>query len=334
LWETFNRIVERCKEKEANLLLIAGDLFEDEYCTIGDIKRINSKFKEIKDTRVVIVAGNHDTLGRRSLYRLIKWQENVHIFENNEISKIEFDDINTVIWGISWDKKEERRNLIDNIKISDRNRINILLVHGDIFNKDSEYLPIDKSSLINSGFDYIALGHIHKPQMISSNIGYCGSPEPLDFGETGSHGIIEGKISKGNVEMVFNPFSKRIFIIKELLVDENMDYEMIINSIINCDSEEMKKEHLYRVILNGVRDRDISIELDDLYQILKDKFNYIELIDETKPDYDLEKLYRENTDNIIGYFIKEMEEKGIDNIVVKEALYSGLEVLLSEKVRK
>ncbi|SCG82480.1 metallophosphoesterase [Proteiniborus sp. DW1] len=334
LWETFNRIIDRCKQIKAHILLIAGDLFEDEYCSVADVKRIDSKFREISSTKVVISAGNHDTLGRRSLYRLINWGDNVHIFEPNRITKLEFNDLNATIWGLSWDKKLERANLVDNIKAEDTNKINILLVHGDVFNKESEYLPINRSALLNSGFDYVALGHIHKPQFISSSICYCGSPEPLDFGETGSHGIMEGTISKGKTKMAFVPFAKREFIIKEISINENMTYNEIVDKIKSIDDKEDIALNLYRAIVTGTRDNQISLNIKDIKEYLLREFYYIDIIDNTVPDYDLKKLYKENPNNIIGFFIKEMERQGLDNEIVKNALYYGLEVLLSEKVKK
>ena len=332
LWETFNRIIDRANEIKTNLLLIAGDLFEEEYCTIGDIKRINSKFKELSDTKVVIVSGNHDPYGDKSLYNLIDWNSNVFIFRENSINKIEFEDINTIIWGLSWDKKEEKRSLIDNITIDDDKKINILLIHGDTFSKDSQYLPIDKNSLKN--FDYVALGHIHKPQFLDERIAYCGSPEPLDFGETGDHGIIEGTISKEEINMNFVPFSKRSFIIKDVIIDENMSYDDIIKKISAIDDDKNKIENLYRVVLKGIIDRDLSLNLNDIIEDLKGEIHYLEIINKLKLDYDLDKLQDENTDNIIGYFIKEMKELGLNEPSVKDGLYYGLEVLLSEKVRK
>ncbi|WP_352419121.1 DNA repair exonuclease [Proteiniborus sp.] len=334
LWETFNRIIDRCKETKTQILLIAGDLFEDEYCSIADVKRIDNKFREISDTKVVISAGNHDTLGKRSLYKLIKWGDNVHIFEPNCISNIELNDINVVIWGLSWDKKLERDSLLDGIKVEDTSKTNILLVHGDALSKDSEYLPMDKNSLINSRFNYIALGHIHKHQFISDNISYCGSPEPLDFGETGSHGIIEGIISSDETKMSFKPFAKREFIIKEITIKDNMSYNEIIDSIKSIDNKENRMMNLYRVIILGTRDSHINIDVKDIKEYLINEFYYIDIIDKTTPDYDLDKIYQENSNNIIGLFIKEMEKKGLDEEIVRNALYYGLEVLLSEKVKR
>ncbi|RQW05919.1 MAG: exonuclease subunit SbcD [Calditrichaeota bacterium] len=55
------------------------------------------------------------------------------------------------------------------------------------------------SDIFSDQFDYIALGHIHRHQMISGRqeIRYCGSPLPMDFGENDEKTVIlaefEGK---------------------------------------------------------------------------------------------------------------------------------------------
>ena len=66
-----------------------------------------------------------------------------------------------------------------------------LLVHGG----DENNLPIQKSLLEKSGFDYIAMGHIHKPQQVIPGLAaYAGALEPTDKNDTGKHGFIRGEI--------------------------------------------------------------------------------------------------------------------------------------------
>lgn len=334
LWETFEKIVDRAREIKADFLLIAGDLFEEDYFTIGDIKRVRDKFKEIEDVNIIIATGNHDPFSKRSLYRTVDWSKNVFIFDTEKVEKLDFPDLNTTVWGYSWQKKEENIDLFSQMQIEDKNRINILLIHGDIFNRDSSYLPIDKDILESKGFDYVALGHIHKPQFVTKRICYCGSPEPLDFGELDVHGIVEGTIAKEKVSMSLMPFSKRLFFEKEICISEAMTYNEIVNKIKNCDIPKSRKENLYRLYLTGIRDRDIYLNIEDLYEVLSKEFYYVEIIDRTSPDYDLEKLDKENKNNMIGYFIEEMKNKGLDDDIVKDALYIGLEVLLKEKVSR
>ena len=332
LMYTFERIINRAKDENIDFLFVAGDMYEGEYFTIGDIKRVRDMLSELENTNIVISTGNHDPLNKGNLYKSIEWPENVHIFDSNGISSLKFDEYNTVIWGYSWDRKEEKIDPLANFQLEDSDKINILLIHGDLTNKNSPYLPIDKKRLETIGFDYVALGHIHKPQFLSNNIVYCGSPEPLDFGEPGEHGIVEGTIDKGNVNMDLLPFAKRNFNIGEVTITETMSYMDILDKLQNYDCKEKREKNFYRIVLKGIRDRDVKLNLEELYEQLKHYYYYLEIVNETIPDYDLEKLRAENSNNIIGLFIEEMSKVDLNDVTNKNALYIGLEVLLKEKV--
>ena len=81
--------------------------------------------------------------------------------------------------------KSKQRNL----QIEDKNKINIFLTHGDLDgaeNSDIRYNPISKTMLHSLGFDYVALGHIHK-RIQDREIVYPGSLVSLGFDELGSH---------------------------------------------------------------------------------------------------------------------------------------------------
>ncbi|WP_313756048.1 DNA repair exonuclease [Tissierella sp.] len=328
LWSTFERIVNYAKDNEVDFLLIAGDLFEESYFTISDITRVRDTFRTIEDINIIISAGNHDFKGKNSLYNRVEWTKNVTIFNSQEIQRKGFENLNTVIYGYSWDSVEIRENkLFNTLGKVDNTKNNILVLHGDIFN-NSNYLPLNIQELKNLNMDYIALGHIHKPQIIYENIAYCGCPEPLDFGELGERGIIEGSIDNKKLGFEFIPFSKRKFLEVEIKINQYMGYPDIINNIRNI-SVGNREIDFFRINLSGFIQRNIKIE--DLNGDLKDDFYHIELIDNTILDYDLEQIERENKDNIIGRFIVSMKEKGLDNPIVKDALYYGLELLLKER---
>ncbi|NLK44197.1 MAG: DNA repair exonuclease [Tissierellia bacterium] len=325
IWNSFERIIEYAKEKEVDFLFIAGDLFEASYFTIGDITRVRDNFSSIEDVNIIISAGNHDYRGRRSLYDKIQWPNNVTIFGGQTIEKKEFNDLNTIIYGYSWESNQiYENNLLKDIGEIDKTKNNILVLHGDI-SQSSNYLPLTLQDLNSLNMDYIALGHIHKPEILADNIAYCGCPEPLDFGEEGERGIIEGTIIDKKVDIRFLPFSKRKFIVKEVELDENMNYLEIIEKIKEVSQGNREKD-FYRISLKGFLNR--NIDMDNLVKDLEDTFYHIELINNTIWDYDLEALEIENRDNIIYHYINAMKEKGLDDPVVKRALYLGLEVLL------
>lgn len=259
LWHTLERIVDKAIVENMDFLFIAGDLFEDEYFTLGDMKRLKSTLERAKNVEIIITAGNHDNLNKNSLYHMVDWPEHISIFHNKGLDKKFFQDKGVYVYGYSWDKAENHKNIFVNFQGLDLDKNNILIIHGDIFSKDSVYLSLDKNYLNSLGFDYIALGHIHKPEIFSNKMAYCGSPEPLHFGETGKHGIIQGIIENGNTKIEFIPFSKRKFLKETVELNEEMDYIDILNIIRDC-AKKGSTEDFYRIELKGILDRHMNLD--------------------------------------------------------------------------
>lgn len=324
LWSTFERIVNYSKEEKVDFLLIAGDLFEYDYFTLGDIKRVRDILMTAEDVNILIAAGNHDILSSKSLYNRVEWSANVTIFDN-KLEKKEFPDLNTIIYGYSWDRVEIKDNYLFKDFSQEDNEMNkILLIHGDI-NKESKYLPLILDDLNQLDMDYVALGHIHKPTIYNDRMAYCGTPEPLDFGELGERGIIQGTIEDGKTNIEFIPFSKRNFYQVDIDIDGGMGYLDILNKIKSIKIGNPRKD-FYRIYLKGYIQNDLNIS--NLSKDIEDYFYHVELYNEAIPDYNLDALEDFHQDNIVGQFIKSMKDKDLNNKKVKEALYIGLEVLL------
>lgn len=328
---TFFRILDACVKNNVDLLLIAGDLFEEDYITMSELKDIQKKFANMTNTNIVISAGNHDPiLNERSSYHLVNWSDNVYIFPN-QLAKLSLDELNVDIYSFSWSKKEIKTMNFDELAIEDSSRTNILMLHGDAYNH-SNYLPLSIDDLALKAFDYIALGHIHKADIINDKGAYPGSPEPLDFKETGEHGIIEGVIDGSDVNIRFNPFAKREFIIKEIVINEDMSFEEIRNMAINEVDKQNNPNAMYRLYIKGIKDIDVDLNIDLIKESLQNGVFYCEVINNTQNNYDLERIKRNHKGNIIEEFIKYMEECGLDNPQMKDALNEGLNILLREKV--
>ncbi len=324
LWSTFSRILDYTKTNSIDFLFIAGDLFEEDYFSLLDLNRLNAMFESIHNTNIIISAGNHDTYGLDSLYRRIVWPENVTIFDN-QLGKIEFPDKNLVVYGYSWDfKTKNDQGLLLGLKDRlDKDKRNVLIIHGDVLSS-SEYLNLNMKDLEALGMDYIGLGHIHKPQFILPNIAYCGSPEPLNFGETGQRGFIEGQFVDKDLKTQFIPFSKRTYLYFDLEINENMTQKDILDEIDKLTLD--RNDDFIRIDLKGLINS--QIDLDQVKNQLGDKYYYIDLVDNTNFDYDLDGILLENENNIIYDFIKEMESSDLDNRLVKRSLYLGLNELL------
>ena len=325
--KVFKQVIQYIKDNDVELLFISGDLYENEYIKRDTIEYINKLFKEIPNTRIFIAPGNHDPFIKNSYYNQYEWNENVKIF-NSKIEKIELNEIN--IYGFGFDDFYCKDMGIENFTIDDKNKINILVTHGSLDSgnvEDREYNPLSRNVLKQKGFDYIALGHIHKSNFTpDENISYPGSTISLGFDELDEHGMIVGDICKDALKLNFVPLDNRKFILHELDASDINSKEELIEQI---EETEFDKNEFVEIIIVGKRKFEI-----DKYEILKliTNENVIKIKDNTKIDYNLELLANEST--LKGLFSKEMLSRLNDESlsteerqIVEKAIKIGLEAL-------
>lgn len=326
IWESFKNIIDVCNKERVDLLLIAGDLFHKQPL-IRDLKEVNYFFSKLETARVVMMAGNHDYIGARSNYPGFEWDERVYMFLSDTIESVDFPDINTRVYGLSYLSRDIGEPLYDAVRPWQDNSIHILLAHGG----DEKNIPMNRKKMLASGFDYIALGHIHKPEIISNRMAYCGSLEPLDKNEIGPRGYILGEISEDierQTDIRFVKSSHREY--KKLNITINL--ETTNGALADKIKEKLNmegKHDIYQIYIEGFRDENIHFDIDAIYSL----GNIIEVKDESVPDYDFDALYRENADNIIGMFINKIRESDNEEEAVKKALYYGMEALLDARER-
>ena len=167
--EIFRKIINYIKENKIELLFIAGDLYEQKYIRETTIEYINNLFKEIPETKIFIAPGNHDPNIKNSYYQKFNWNKNVKIFDS-KIEKIKLNNIN--IYGYGFEDYYCKNSGIEEINIDEPDKINILITHASLDTsktEDMQYNPISKSKLEEIGFNYVALGHIHKNNYEKNN---------------------------------------------------------------------------------------------------------------------------------------------------------------------
>ncbi|MHB8130681.1 MAG: metallophosphoesterase family protein [Mobilitalea sp.] len=326
IWSSFQNIITVCNEEKVDLLLIAGDLFHRQPL-VRELKEVNYSFSKLETARVAIMAGNHDFMGARSYYQGFEWDEKVHMFLNDAMDIVEFPVLGVEVYGFSYHTRDIIEPLYDTVKPANNDRIHILLAHGG----DEKDIPFNRRKLQDSGFDYIALGHIHKPEIISNRIAYSGSLEPLDKNETGERGHILGEINcdeKGETKTSIRFVSSSVRQYKRIVLSVNQDTTN--GSLLDQVRETIRVngvKHIYSFLIQGVRDESIHFDRESVKLL----GNVLEVYDQSVPDYDFDQLYRENSDNMIGLFIKRIRENANQDEVAKKALYYGMEALLGAK---
>ncbi len=321
------KVISYCKENDVNYLFIAGDLYEENYIRKTSIDYINSLFKEIPNTKIFISPGNHDPYVKNSIYSKYNFNENVYIFRESKVEK--YEDENANIYGSAFTDFYEQESSIDNLENLEMNgKPNILVMHCDLNGaKDKEgfsYNAVLESKLKDLGFDYCALGHIHKSNFeVGKRIIYPGSLISLGFDELGEHGMIVGEINNGELTTKFIPVDERMFNEIEVDITNFNTQEELVEYI---DALELKEKVMYKVVLVGNRNFEINS-----YEILKliNQENILKIKDKTKLGYNIEKLSQENS--LKGIYIRKILEKAesgeFSQEEIEKAIELGLEVM-------
>lgn len=303
----FEGIIDLALREEVQVLLIAGDLLEHLHATRGTAQFLDRQFRRIPRTRIFISPGNHDPFLPNSYYQTYPWAENVHIF-GPEPERVDPPDlpVSVVGWGFpAWEVDQWQMGTIPPL---DPGRINLAVFHGGE-GSYHPFRPADLAALAARGIDYIALGHIHQGGVMLQQRGrviarYSGSPEALSFGEPGEHGVFLGEVSKEETRLTFVPTGRRRYISREVPVDGAVSVEDVIERILAVDEPEARRQHCYRLTLTGAVDPGLKLDLAVLREKTAGAFFHVKLLDETRPDWDLEALAREKSAR--GLFVRRM----------------------------
>lgn len=284
--ETFGRIIDLCRNENVDVMLIAGDLFDNDNPKNELVEYVIRGFQSIEDVIIMIAPGNHDYYIKGSFYdRISTLCENVFIFDG-EMDFYEFHiKGNTVrIYGAGFTKPIMPDSLMVQRKMFRDISINLGVFHGEIGLKgaNSKYAPMSLKQIEENCFDYLALGHIHKQTEVlhagRTNYAYCGCPEGLNFGTQGVKGVYIGEVAPGYADMEYVRTCKRIYIEEDIEVDEdeslrgNRNIADVIRSRLERKYGYGYRDNLYRINLFGKAcqktDRaELAEKLSDIYSV-------------------------------------------------------------------
>jgi len=329
IWEAFRDAIGICEKEDVDLLLIPGDLFHGQPL-LREVKEVSYLFGSLSKTKVVLIAGNHDCLLDTSHYYDVVFPENVTFLMDAKEDSVYFPEWNTEVFGLSYEKKQISEPRYDRLQVSDENRINILLAHGNIMGGDKS-IPIKKSAIEEAGFDYAALGHLHTRIEISDRISYSGGFEPFDKKEIGQKGYIAGEITKqGGVSEVrfrFVPHAKRQYVRLEVEVLPEAT-EFSVEEAAYHQMMECGLQHMYLLSFTGKRAKEMALRTDIIREtLLRRGCHVIETEDVTSPDFSVDDLLGEHGDDFIGKYIRTLSQEKDAKLAAKATEY-GLQALL------
>ena len=277
------------EREQVDALLLSGDIYDSSVVSAEAIGLYNEAMTKLcleLGVTVISIAGNHDSAARLAACRELLAGAGLHI--TGKIGKDPrpalLDGGKVAVYSIPFftrdevtallpEKKAEIRNTetamlayCDHIRETmDKRKRNIVLSHALIVG--SELSESDRSARVGfatavskdvfTDFDYVALGHIHKPQAIENHIRYSGSPIKYSFGaeEAQEKGVV--LIDTDTMEIRFVPIAP----LRERRTVEGTFEELMAR-------EDLREDYLRLY----VTDKYAGLEL---LAVLREKFPYL-----------------------------------------------------------
>ena len=208
------QIIRIIDDTEPDAVLIAGDVYDKSVPSAEAVTLFDDFLSKLAKRKmpVFIISGNHDSPERLAFGNRIMEGAGIYLAPvyNGIVEPVtltdEFGEVD--FWLLPFIKPahvkryypdERIESYTDAVRVAiekmniDTNKRNVIVTHQFVTGAEtceSEELSVGGTDNVDASvfddFDYVALGHIHKPQNIKSNrIRYCGTPLKYSFSETG-----------------------------------------------------------------------------------------------------------------------------------------------------
>ena len=202
----FENLVEMAIEEEIDFILIAGDLYD------GNWKDYNTGLFFVRQMgrlhkagiKVFIVSGNHDAASQ--ITKTMPLPDNITLFSPKKPQSVKLDDLGVIIHGQSYSSRAVTENIAASYHQHDSNFFNIGLLHTSLTGREGheDYAPCTIDDLKSKGYDYWALGHVHKREIVSEDpwVIFPGNVQGRHIKETGAKGATLVTVEEGRITEV------------------------------------------------------------------------------------------------------------------------------------
>ena len=315
--ETLREIIEYATAQQIGQVVIAGDLFDSPTPSAAMAGAVKKLFAQAPQILFLVAAGKHDPLSATGSWCLTQLPENVILFADR------WQQVGVpggTFVGVSM--TEGQTAPIPQLPPQTQG-ITIGIVHGDPSDSEGRY-RLEESAIKEWGFDYLALGHIHKPaaprQMGKTVVANCGSPTAHGFDETGPRFFLDVTVAQGRVSCIPVQTHGICFFEQEILLNEQDSQSEILGKLMDAAAAYEDRD-IFRFRLRGATAHALPLSLEE-YPAL------VQIIDETTLPLSVEQLAKEQS--LRGYFVSGMLEQmeqaeGEERGLYEAALRLGLE---------
>ncbi|MCE7771625.1 metallophosphoesterase family protein [Listeria monocytogenes] len=284
-FQSLERITTVAIKEAVDFVLIAGDIYDSEDQSVRAQARFSKEMKrlEVANIPVFMIHGNHDFIEKHK--EKLTLPSNVHVFsEQVEVmSHKTATGVSVNIYGFSYNERHIRSSRVDKYKIQGNADFHIALLHGSEVSSSEEhdvYAPFRVQEISKKGFDYWALGHIHKRQLLaeSPSIYYPGNIQGRNRKESGEKGVSIITLSEASTTIDFIGTSPIIWEEAVITLPENSEINAFYRETTKLLESYQGRSHSYFLHIIVKMENKQKIDTNDWLQMLQEE---VEITDNT-----------------------------------------------------
>jgi DNA repair exonuclease SbcCD nuclease subunit len=203
--DALENLVALCLEEQADLLLIAGDLYDGNWKDYGTGLYFVSQMARLRGrTRVVLIRGNHDAASQ--ITRSLPLPDFVKELDPRRPESRIFEDLGVAVHGQSFASRAVTQDLAAGYPPALADLLNIGLLHTSVGGREGHenYAPCSLDTLRSKGYGYWALGHVHQREIVCDDpwVIFPGNLQGRHARETGAKGATLVTVEGGRVTAV------------------------------------------------------------------------------------------------------------------------------------
>jgi exonuclease SbcD len=199
----FQELVNVCREEAVRVLLIAGDLFDGDWQDYSSGLFFVAELARLREAevRVVWIRGNHDAESR--IRKRLNLPDNVTELGVRRPETLSLEGLDLAIHGQGYASPDVREDLAARYPRPVPGALNIGLLHTALSGRPGHepYAPCRAEALIDRGYDYWALGHVHQREIVARSpwIIFPGNLQGRHARETGAKGATLITVEDGRI---------------------------------------------------------------------------------------------------------------------------------------
>ncbi len=199
----FEALVERAIQEQVDFLVIAGDLYDGTWRDYKTGLFFAEQMGRLYHAGipVFVLHGNHDA--ESQITRPLVLPDNVRVFGTRRAQTFHLEQLSVALHGQSFREKAVTENLVPGYPVPVEGSFNIGVLHTALggMGDHANYAPCSLPELVAKGYDYWALGHVHKGEVLNErpHVVFPGNLQGRHVRETGPKGACLVTVEDGEI---------------------------------------------------------------------------------------------------------------------------------------